>query len=129
MKRVLSYIGVCIVLVLAVVAGLGSFLDGRELFGLGVAGAVAALLQGLAFGARTRWGSTPNRLLATWVWSMGARFTAVLSMGLAAWRFDELDVVSSLVGLAGFLFVMLLMEPAFFSPGRLELDDGEIARG
>lgn len=129
MKRVLAYAGACFVLVLVVVAGLGSFLDERELFGLSVAGSVAALLQVSAFAARTRWGSTPNRLLATWVWSMGARFTAVLTMGLAAWKFEELDVVASLVGLAGFLFVMLLLEPAFFSPGRLELDDGEIARG
>ncbi len=129
MRRVLAYAGACALLALLVVGALGSVLDRGELFGLAVAGTVAALLQATAFGARIRWGSTPNRLLATWVWSMGARFTAVLTMGLAAWRFDGLNVVSSLVGLAGFLFVMLLMEPAFFSPGRVELDDGEIARG
>ena len=93
------------------------------------AGGVATVLQVVAFGARTRWGTTPNRLLATWVMSTGVRFTSVLLMGLAVWRFEELEVVPTLVGLAGFLFVMLLMEPAFFSPGPLELDDTEIARG
>jgi hypothetical protein len=75
------------------------------------------------------WGTTPNRLLAAWAWSTGARFTAVLAMAWAVWRFEGLDVVTSLVGLAGFLFVMVLMEPAFTSPVRVELDDGEIARG
>jgi hypothetical protein len=128
-KRVLAYAATCIVLVFAVLAGLGRVLDQRALLGLALAGAVAAALQVMALGARIRWGTTPNRLLATWVWSMGARFTSVLAMGLAAWRYDELDVVTSLVGLAGFLFVMLLMEPAFFSPGPLEMNDGEIARG
>jgi hypothetical protein len=112
-----------------VVGALWSLLDERQLAGVVLAGSVAWVLQVLGFAARTRWGTTPTRLLAAWAWSTGVRFTAVLVMGLAAWRFEELDVVTSLVGLAGFLFVMLLMEPAFVAPARLDLNDGETARG
>lgn len=129
MNRVFGYGVACTVLVVAVVGALWRLLDGQQLVGVAVAGSVAGVLQVLGFAARTRWGTTPNRLLAAWAWSTGVRFTAVLLMGLAAWRFEGLDVVSSLVGLAGFLFVMLLMEPAFVAPVRLDLNDGETARG
>ena len=129
MKRFVLYGLSCSLLVVGVGLGLYPLLDPVQLDGLMLAGAVAVGLQLASFAARVRWATTPNRLLATWVWSTGARFAAVLAMALAAWRFEGLDVVTSLVGLAGFLFVMLLMEPAFFAPGRLELDDGEIARG
>ena len=129
MKRFVLYGLSCSLLVVGVGLGLYPLLDPVQLDGLMLAGAVAVGLQLASFAARVRWATTPNRLLATWVWSTGTRFAAVLAMALAAWRFEGLDVVTSLVGLAGFLFVMLLMEPAFFAPGRLELDDGEIARG
>jgi hypothetical protein len=125
----LGYGLVCGLLVATVVGALAGALDHEQLVGVMVAGSVAAVLQFLGFAARTRWGTTPNRLLAAWAWSTGARFTAVLVMGLAAWRFEGLDVVTSLVGLAGFLFVMLLIEPAFVAPVRLDLNDGETARG
>lgn len=129
MRRLLGYGASCTMLVLIVAGGMSRWLDESQVAGLWVAGAVALALQIFGFAARARWGTTPNRLLAAWAWSTGARFSAVLLMGWAAWRFEELDVVTSLVGIAGFLFVMLLMEPAFTSPVRLELDDGGVAHG
>lgn len=129
MRRFWGYGASCALLVLVVGAATSPWLDEGQREGLWLAGVVALGLQAAGFGARMRWGTTPNRLLAAWAWSTGARFTAVLGMALAVWRFERLDVVTSLVGLAGFLFVMLLMEPAFTAPVRHDLDDGEIARG
>jgi hypothetical protein len=126
-KRWAGYGVVCAALVGGTVVILDRFLDEGQMVGLRVAGLVAFLLQLGGFAARVRWGTTPNRLLATWVWSTGMRFTAVLMMGLLAWRYEGLDPVTSLVGLAGFLFVMLLLEPAFFEVGANDLNDGEIA--
>lgn len=129
MNRLPIYTLACAALAGAVVLGLDRFLDPAQANGLAVAGIAAVLLQCSAFAARARWGTSPNRLLATWVWSTGVRFTAILVMGFAVWKMEALDEVTGLVGLAGFLFVMLLLEPAFFSPARLELDEGEIVRG
>ena len=129
MKQIGLYGLACAALVAVVLLGTDRVLDRGEWEGLALAGATAVALQSAAFAVRNRWGTTPNRMLATWVWSTGARFTAVLLMGLAAWRYEGVDVVTSLVGLAGFLFVMLLMEPAFLAHGRLEPDDGGIALG
>lgn len=123
MRRWAGYLVTCLALVAGTVWLLDRFLDVEQRTGLRVAGIAALTLQVAAFAARLRWGTTPTRLLATWAWSTGARFTAVLAMGIAAWRYEALDPVTSLVGLAGFLFVMLLLEPVFFRPGRVEPDD------
>lgn len=125
MRRLAGYLVTCLALVAGTVWTLDRFLGAEQRTGLRLAGIAALTLQVVAFAARLRWGTTPTRLLATWVWSTGARFTAVLAMGLAAWRYDALDPVTSLVGLAGFLFAMLLLEPVFFRPGSVELDDVE----
>jgi hypothetical protein len=124
-RRLVGYVATCLTLAAGTVWSLDRFLTAEQRTGLRVAAVVALTLQAAAFAARLRWGTTPTRLLATWVWSTGARFVAVLAMGLAAWRYQALDPVTSLVGLAGFLFAMLLLEPVFFRPGTLELDDVE----
>ena len=125
MRRLAGYAVTCLTLAGGTVWILDRFLAAEQRTGLRVAAVAALTLQVAAFAARLRWGTTPTRLLATWVWSTGARFTSVLAMGLAAWRYEALDPVTSLVGLAGFLYVMLLLEPVFFRPGTLELDDVE----
>jgi hypothetical protein len=117
-RRWAGYLATCLAVVAGTVWMLDRFLAAEQKTGLRVAAVAALTLQVAAFAARLRWGTTPTRLLATWVWSTGARFTAVLAMGIAAWRYEALDPVTSLVGLAGFLFAMLLLEPVFFRPGR-----------
>ena len=125
MKRLAGYLVTCGALVAGTIWSLDRFLVAEQIAGLRVAGIAALTLQCAAFAARLRWGTTPTRLLATWAWSTGARFVAVLAMAWLAWRYEAIDVVTALVGLAGFLFVMLLLEPAFFRPGTVEPDNVE----
>lgn len=93
--------------------------------GLWVAGLVALGIQSAAFASRVRWGEAPERLLAVWGWSAGARLLAVMAVAAAVFRFESLHPVTTLVGLAGYLFAMLLLEPVFFGGGSAEIRDGE----
>jgi hypothetical protein len=79
--------------------------------GLWVAGVAAWVIQGVAAWARIRWGRKPERLLAVWAWSAGARLSAVGIAAFAVYRLESLHPVTTLVGLAGYLFAMMLLEP------------------
>ena len=107
----------CAVLVAVSAGVLSVVLPEGTIPGLWVAGAAAWVTQGVAAGARVRWGSRPERLLAVWGWSAGGRLAVV---GLAAWAvyaFEVLHPVTTLVGLAGYLFAMLLLEPVLLKVG------------
>lgn len=101
----------CAVLVAVTAGALGPFLPQGAGAGLWAAGASAWVIQVVAVWARIRYGSRPERLLAVWGWSAGGRLVAIGLAGLAVTRFEGLHPVSTLVGLAGYLFAMLLMEP------------------
>ena len=101
----------CAVLVAVTASALGPFLPQGAGAGLWAAGASAWVIQVVAVWARIRYGSRPERLLAVWGWSAGGRLVAIGLAGLAVTRFEGLHPVSTLVGLAGYLFAMLLMEP------------------
>lgn len=111
MSGIGRYVLACAALV-AVTAGVMSpILPPGTQMGLWVAGVAAWVIQGLAAWARIRWGRQPERLLAVWAWSAGARLSAVGIAAFAVYRFESLHPVSTLVGLAGYLFAMMLLEP------------------
>jgi hypothetical protein len=114
MKVVGAYALACVLLLLVSVMVLAPWLGPSRREGLVTAGVVALALQVGSFavlvGARKR----TNRFLAAWVGGTLARFAAV---GLVAWMVflrGEPDPLTTLLGLAGYLFGMLLLEPVFF---------------
>ena len=57
-------------------------------------------------------------------------FLKTTAVGLAAWavfRWETLHPVSTLVGLAGYLFSMLLFEPVFYGLGGTDDRHGDMA--
>ena len=117
MRGLGRYFLACAALVAVSAAGAGPFLPPVARPGLWIAGIVACLIQVAAAAARIRWGGRPERLLAVWGWSAGVRLGAIGLAAFAVYRFEELHPGSTLVGLAGYLFAMLLMEPALLKPG------------
>ena len=92
-------------------------LDGPGLAGVLAAAAVALPVQIGAFAALTRVRVGTNAFLAAWVGGTAVRLAVV---GLAGWALVALPrfpPLPTLVGLAGFFFVMLLMEPRFLGLG------------
>lgn len=92
--------------------------------GLWVAGGVALAVQVGATAVRIRFGRRPQRLLLVWVGSAGARLAVVGGVALAVVRQPSLHPVSTLVGLAGFLFALLLLEAVLLRPGASPTIDG-----
>lgn len=116
MRGIGQYALVCAALVVVSAAILQRFLPPGAGAGLWVAGGAAWVIQVAAAGARVRWGGRPERLLAVWGWSAGGRLASVGLAAWAVWRFEALHPVSTLVGLAGYLFAMLLLEPLLAGP-------------
>lgn len=117
MRGLGRYLLACVALVAASAAGISPLLPPAARPGLWVAGSVACTIQVAAAAARIRWGGRPERLLAVWGWSAGVRLGAIGLAAFGVYRFEVLHPVSTLVGLAGYLFAMLLMEPALLRPG------------
>lgn len=111
MKGLGRYALACAALVAATAGAIAPFLPPEAVPGLWSAGAFAWVIQVLAVWARIRYGSRPERLLAVWGWSAGGRLVAIGLAGAAVVRFQVFHPVTTLVGLAGYLFAMLLMEP------------------
>lgn len=117
MKAVVRYFGACAALVAVTAGALSLWLTPGQVRGLATAGGAALVLQTLAFALMLWARKRTNRFLAVWAGGTLVRFAAV---GLAAWvviRWGELDPAATLLGLAGYLFVMLLLEPAFLASG------------
>lgn len=111
MKGLGSYLLVCATFAAATAALVGLVLPSHTRFGLWVAAASAWLVQAIASASRARWGRRPERLLTVWGWSTGGRMAALGLIALAVVWSEALDPASTLVGFAGYLFVMLLLEP------------------
>ena len=92
-------------------------LDGPGVVGVLAAAGVALPVQIGAFAALTRVRVGTNAFLAAWVGGTAIRMAVV---GLAGWALvssPRFPPLSTLLGLAGFFFVMLLMEPRFLGIG------------
>jgi hypothetical protein len=88
-------------------------LDGPGLAGVLAAAAVALPVQIGAFAALTRVRVGSNAFLAAWVGGTAVRMAVVGLGGWALVALPQFPPLPTLLGLAGFFFVMLLMEPRF----------------
>lgn len=126
MTRVVGSYGLaCGALVVVTALALSPWLDPSRQGGLWAAGAVALVIQVGAFALLVRWRERMNRFLAAWV---GGTLVRLAAVGLVAWAVflrGEPDPLTTLLGLAGYLFGMLLLEPVFFrTASRTETTHG-----
>ena len=103
-----------------VIAGSWPFLSPSARTGLLVAALVAYPVQMVAFFLLVRyWGQT-KRFLIVWVGGTVARMGVILVAALVLTRVEALPPAPTLLGLAGFFFGLLLLEPLFLRAGRPE---------
>jgi hypothetical protein len=117
MKRVALYAGACLAVVVVSAGALALWLTPAQLRGLLAAGAIALVVQVVGFALLTGAWDRTRRFLAVWVGGTLVRFAVV---GVAAWwvaRRAGPDPAATLLGLAGYLFAMLLLEPVFVRAG------------
>ena len=113
MTLIVRYALACAGVVGAAVLVAAVTLDGPGLAGVLAAAAVALPVQIGAFAALTRVRVGTNAFLAAWVGGTAVRLAVVGLGGWALVAFRRLPPLPTLLGLAGFFFVMLLMEPRF----------------
>ncbi|HUG40029.1 MAG TPA: hypothetical protein VMM12_06080 [Longimicrobiales bacterium] len=96
---------------LSVVVGLA--VGAERAGGVWVAGAVAMAVQLAAFGALVRSRRRGRDFLVSWASGMVLRFAVIA--GLAFWvtRRTGLDPAVTLLSLVGFVFLLVVLEPAF----------------
>ena len=112
--RTLRYAAACTALAIVGVLICWPLLDGSGRMGTIVAAALALPVQVAAFAA-LRWGwSQRNHFLAAWAAGMMARVLLV-AVCLVLVLLSELPPAPTLLGLASFLFGMLLIEPFFIN--------------
>ncbi len=112
-KAVGGYGLACALLVLVTSLGIRPWLTSAQFEGLVMAGAVALVLQVAAFTWLVRVRGTTTHFLAAWI---GGTLVRLATVGIVAWIVlgsGRPDPVTTLVGLAGYLFGMLLLEPLF----------------
>lgn len=110
------YASTCAALTLVSAGLISLWLPPGTILGLWVAGSVAWIVQVLAAAARVRWGSRPERFLAVFAWSAAGRLGVVGLAAGAVFLWEALHPVTTLVGLAGYLFALLLLEPVLIRP-------------
>jgi len=107
--------------VVAVLAGLlGWMLGAASARSVWWAAGLAYAVQLVAFAALLRFRSRGNGFLAVWAGGILARLGVVLAGAYWVTRSSTLEPAPALLSLAGFLFVLLLMEPVFFFVGLRE---------
>lgn len=100
---------------LAVLVGvLWPWLDAPGRRGILAAAAVAWPVQVVAFALLVRYRSRMHRFLAVWAGGTLVRLGLIGGVAFALTRVPGLAVAPTLLGLAGFLFGLLLLEPVFF---------------
>lgn len=115
MRRTASYALAGLVLLTVTTGALWAWLSPEGRRGILVAAGIAWGVQVVAFGLLVMYRHRGNRFLAAWVGGTVVRMAVVL---LAAWvvmRESGLAPAPTLLGLAGFLFALLLLEPVFLS--------------
>ncbi len=120
MTQFYRYGGVSLVALLVVNAGLWPWLTPSARTGILVAALVAYPIQMLAFFLLIRfWGDT-KRFLLFWVGGTVVRMAVILAAALVLTRVEGLPPAPTLLGLAGFFFGLLLLEPLFLRPRGAE---------
>ena len=102
--------------ILAAVNGLMfPWLDGPGRAGLLVAAAITFPVQVLAFALLCKHAARPADGLVVWIGAAVVRMAVVIAVGLAVMSLPALSPVTTLLGCAGFFFVLLLLEPVFLA--------------
>ena len=113
MRAWLRYAAATGVVVVVGAVLLGLVLGGRSATAIGVGAGLAWLVQLVAFGLLLRGRRPGGSFVVGWGLGMGLRGLALA--GLAWWvvRSGTLPAEPALLGLVGFVFVLVLMEPVF----------------
>ena len=107
--------------VVGVLAGLLSWLLGAAAArSVWWAAGLAYVVQLAAFAGLLRFRSRRDGFLAVWAGGILARLLVVLAGAYWVMRSTSLEPAPALLSLAGFLFVLLLLEPVFFFVGLRE---------
>ena len=114
----LKYAWVALAILAAVNGVLFPWLDGPGRAGLLAAAAVTFLFQVAAFAVLARYAPRPEQGLLVWVGTTIVRMGIVVAIGLSLTWLPALSPVTTLVGCAGFFFVLLILEPLFLARGR-----------
>jgi hypothetical protein len=116
LTQLLRYGGVALILLLLVNAGLWPWLSPPARTGLLVAALVAYPVQMVAFFLLVRYWGEQKRFLAVWAGGTVVRMAVIVVAALVLSRVEELPPAPTLLGLAGFFFGLLLLEPLFLRP-------------
>jgi len=114
------YGGVALLVLLVANAGLWPWLSPSARTGVFVAALVAYPIQMLAFFLLVRFWGDRKRFLLVWVGGTVVRMGVILVAALVLTRVDWLAPAPTLLGLAGFFFGLLLLEPLFLRPRGAE---------
>lgn len=114
MRETRSYAALAFVLLAVAVLGLRPVLAPDAHRGVVMAAAVAYPVQVVAFWLLLRYRSEMKGFLAAWVGGTLVRMTLVLGAGVFLGVSELVPLVPTLVALASFFFVLLLLEPLFF---------------
>ena len=120
MTQFFRYGAAALVVVIVVNAGLWPWLTPSARTGILAAALVAYPIQMLAFFLLIRFWSDTKRFLLFWVGGTVARMGVILAAVPVVNRVDALPVAPTLLGLAGFFFGLLLLEPLFLRPQGAE---------
>jgi hypothetical protein len=115
-KPLLAYAAVAAGLLLLAVAGLGLVVGPEARAALRAAAGGAFLVQVVAFAMLLAAGRRTRPFFAAWGGGMALRLLVVSGAAWLAWR-GWFPPVPLLIGLVGFLFVLLLLEPLFLRLG------------
>lgn len=120
MTQFFRYGGVALLVLLVANAGLWPLLSPSARTGVFVAALVAYPIQMLAFFLLIRFWDEGQRFLLVWVGGTLVRMAVILVVALVLTRVDGLPMAPTLLGLAGFFFGLLLLEPLFLRPRGAE---------
>lgn len=120
MKLFWRYAGASGAVVLGLALVLVWLLDAAADRAVWIAAGVAYPVQLAAFGTLLAWQRRPNGVLKAMVAGTVLRFGAVAALGGWVWVTGGAPPAPLLLGLVGFLFLLMLMEPVFFIRQRTE---------
>ncbi|HUH11552.1 MAG TPA: hypothetical protein VMK65_00525 [Longimicrobiales bacterium] len=113
MKAWLAYAVVAAALLGLLATGLSLLLDDAATPALWLAAGVAYAIQLLAFGALVAGRDTGTGFIVGWGGGMALRLAAVAAMAFWVTQRSTLPAAPALVGLVGFVFILVLLEPVF----------------
>lgn len=113
-RRLLAYGAAGLLLLTLAVLALWPLLDAAGRRGVVAAAAVAWPIQVVAFGVLVANRSELGRFLVAWVAGTLVRMILIGVAAVALTQMTTVAMVPTLLGLAGFFFGLLLLEPVFF---------------